>query len=118
MEIDMDSLGKRLRSIRTKKQMTLEELGEKIGFSQAFLGQIERGERVGSLESLVKIANALEVSIEDFLVDSLVTTNAEIKPKHVDDFSYVLLDCNESESRVIVRNAENLKELMKKYLKR
>ncbi len=117
MEIDTDSLGKRLRNIRVKKHMTLELLGQKAGVTADYIGQIERGVRQGSTEILVKISNALEISIEDILVDSLLFTNAEGKSKHEDDFSYILLDCSEKESKIIVKNAENLKSLMKKYQK-
>ena len=115
MEIDMASLGKRLRNIRMRKGITLGELGDKIGVTHAFLSQIERGERGIRLESLVRISNALEVSIEDLLADSLLVTNAESKPKEEEDLTYLLLDCSDKETKVIIKNAENLKTLLKKY---
>lgn len=118
MEIDIVSLGKRLRSIRKNRNMTLDELGEKTGLTPEFIGQIERGLKIGKLDSLVAISNALEVSIEDILVDSLLFTNAEGKSKHEEDLSYLLLDCSENESRFIIKNAENLKTLLKKYLQK
>lgn len=111
MEVDIISLGKRLRHIRKKKGYTLESFGEKSGFSFVFLSQIERGQRTGSVDTLVSIANALEVSIEDLLVDSLIVTNSKI----YDDLTYLLLDCEEREYRFIVKNAENVKLLLKKY---
>ena len=114
MKIDSISLGKRIRSIRTKLNITLQSLADQVGVSLVFLSQVERGQNTGSLETIVAIANALQVSIEELLVDSLVVTNS----KTDDELSYLLLDCSEKESRVIIKNAENLKSLMKKYLQK
>ncbi len=118
MELDIISLGKRLRNIRLRNGMTIEELSKKSGLSKNLIAQIERGEKKGSIESLVAISNVLEISIEDLLTDSLLFTNAESKSKTADDFSYLLLDCSDKEARVIIKNAENLKFLLKRYMKK
>ena len=118
MEIDLVSLGKRLRNIRKSRKMTLDELGEKTGLTPEFIGQMERGLKIGKIDSLVTISNALEVSIEDILIDSLLFTNAEKKTKHEDDLSYIFLDCTENESRFLIKNAENVKELLKRFQKK
>ena len=118
MEIDMVSLGMRIRNIRKRKKWTIEILSEKTGISTVLISQIENGTRTGRLETLITIANALEVSIEDILVDSLLFTNAEGKTKHEDDFSYILLNCTENESRFLIKNAENVKELLKRFQKK
>ncbi len=118
MEIDMISLGKRIRFIRKKKEWTIEILSEKSKISAVYISQIETGTRVGSLETLIALSNALEVSIEDILVDSLLVTNAGGKSKHEEDLSYLFLDCRENESRFIIKNAENVKELLKKYFQK
>ncbi len=118
MEIDMISLGKRLRAIRKKRKWTIEVLSEKSKISAVYISQIETGTRVGSLETLITLCNALEVSIEDILIDSLLFTNAGNRSKHEDDLSYLFLDCSENESRFLIKNAENVKDLIKKYLKK
>ncbi len=118
MEVDMISLGKRIRNIRKRKKWTLEMLSERTGFSIVLLSQIENGTRTGKLDTLITIANALEVSIEDILIDSLLFTNAGNRSKHEDDLSYLFLDCSENESRFLIKNAENVKDLIKKYLKK
>ena len=115
MELDMVSLGKRLRNIRLQKGMTLDELAEKSGVSSTLIAKIERAEKKGSIESLVAISNALEISIEDLLKDSLLYTHGEEWSVHIENFSYLLLDCSDEDSNVIVKNAENLKTLLKKY---
>ena len=58
-------LGKRIRTLRKLKTLTQEELGEKAGLSYKFIGEIERGVVNLSLDSLVKIATALNVKAGD-----------------------------------------------------
>ena len=64
-------LGKRIKQQRILAKMTQEKLAEKVGISLSFLGHIERGTRKASLDTLVKISNALEVSPDLLLQDSL-----------------------------------------------
>ncbi len=58
-------LGKRIRLLRESKGFTQEELGEKAGLSYKFVGEVERGEVNISIDSLINIANAFEVTIND-----------------------------------------------------
>lgn len=69
--MDYKRLGARIREERTKAHLTQERLAETVGVSTVFLGQIERSERKLSLSTLISIANALGVSIESLLKDSL-----------------------------------------------
>jgi transcriptional regulator with XRE-family HTH domain len=64
-------MGKRIRQQRQLKHMTQEYLAEQAGISLSFLGHIERGTRKASLDTVVKICNALKVSPNMLLQDSL-----------------------------------------------
>lgn len=66
-------LGLRIRNARRQQHMTQEALAEKVGISASFLGHIERGSRVASLETLVALCNALSVSADHLLAASLDT---------------------------------------------
>ena len=66
-------LGNRIRTIRTTLGISQEELAIKSGISAAHLGQIERAEKSPTVETLDKVANALDVSIYDlFLFDEKI----------------------------------------------
>lgn len=65
------SMGKRVRQQRLNARMTQERLAEEAGISLSFLGHIERGTRKASLDTLVRICNALRVSPRLLLQDSL-----------------------------------------------
>lgn len=63
-QIDYVALGKRIRAERRKQDLTQEQLAELADISDSFMGHIERGGRILSVETLVKLANALNLSME------------------------------------------------------
>ncbi|MGN0777960.1 MAG: helix-turn-helix domain-containing protein [Aristaeellaceae bacterium] len=71
--MDYKDLGNRVRTVRRQHSLTQEQLAEKVGISASFLGHIERGTRVASLETLVAICNTLNVTPEYLLSASLHT---------------------------------------------
>lgn len=73
--MDYEALGRRLRQERHKMHLTQEKLAEKIEVSDAYIGQIERGERSLSLDTLIKLANQLGVTVDYLLHDSFEITN-------------------------------------------
>ena len=58
-------LGERIRELRKSAGITQEELGEKAELNYKFIGELERGQVNVSLDSIVKIAEALGVKIGD-----------------------------------------------------
>lgn len=60
-------LGRRIRDIRKAKGWTQEELGSRADISYKFIGEIERGQQNPSFDTLVKIADALEVELYELL---------------------------------------------------
>ncbi len=65
------ALGRRIKAKRKAQHKTQEEISAAIGISLSFYGNIERGIRIPSLETLVNIANALSVSMDYLLCESL-----------------------------------------------
>jgi transcriptional regulator with XRE-family HTH domain len=68
--VDYRALGEKIRKERNNLQLTQEKLAEKLDISESFLGLIERGERKLSIETLVKVSNELNVSIDYLLFES------------------------------------------------
>lgn len=60
-------LGKRVRKCRKQLDLTQEDVAHKVGISRAYMGYIEQGRNVPSLEVLEKIAKVLKVNIRDLL---------------------------------------------------
>ena len=57
------ALGKRIRNYRTAAGFSQEKLAERSGCHPTYIGQIERGEKNATIESIEKIAAALSVSL-------------------------------------------------------
>ncbi|MGE6895630.1 helix-turn-helix domain-containing protein [Priestia flexa] len=72
--MDYKKLGSRIREERLKLNLTQEILAEDINISVSYIGQIERGERSLSLDTLFKLAHRLGVTIDYLLQDSLKTS--------------------------------------------
>lgn len=63
-------LGNRLRSYRKNRGYSQERLAELAGCHPTYIGQLERGEKNATLESIEKLSSALEVSFAE-LFDKL-----------------------------------------------
>jgi transcriptional regulator with XRE-family HTH domain len=63
-------IGQRIRSCRLRTKTSQEKLAELAGISTSFLGGIERGEEILSLETLFRIANALRQPVSRLLLNA------------------------------------------------
>ena len=69
--MDYAELGRRIRSMRRARHMTQTDLARSAGISAPFLGHIERGSRIASLETLVQLCNALKTDANTLLAFDL-----------------------------------------------
>ncbi len=69
--INTKAFGRKIKIAREQKKLTQAELSEKIGISQNFLGDIERGLKLPSLNTLISISNILKISLDSMFSDSL-----------------------------------------------
>ncbi len=58
-------LGQRLRALRKQRGLSQERLGERSQLSGKFIGEVERGEKSISIDSLYRVSVALEVPLRD-----------------------------------------------------
>lgn len=56
-------IGQRVRNYRTEKGLSQEKLAEMSGCHPTYIGQVERGEKNATLESIEKIASAMDVPL-------------------------------------------------------
>ena len=97
MEIDYKSIGNRIRELRTAKGWTQAILAENSGVEPSNISHIERAATKLSLPTLVNIANALGVTLDEIAYGSLVKS-AHVSVKMIDD---ILADCTPEELRSI-----------------
>ena len=61
------SIGQNIKNARKSKGLSQKQLGELLGVSQAAIGQFENEKSTPKLETLEKIANALDVSVFELI---------------------------------------------------
>jgi XRE family transcriptional regulator, regulator of sulfur utilization len=61
--LDMSAVGRRIRSFRQQRELSLEALAERSGVSVSMLSTVERGQKVPSILVMSQIATALDTSI-------------------------------------------------------
>ena len=69
-EIDFERIGQRVKQARIDKGYTQAELGEVIGCSNNHMSHIETGQTKVSLSLLLKLAYALDMDLNFFLMDT------------------------------------------------
>lgn len=62
-------LGMRIRHYRKKNHITQEQLAEICGLHPTYIGQLERGEKNATIESIYRIALGLNISMSKLFED-------------------------------------------------
>ena len=64
-------LGQRIREQRKAKGWTMEQFAEKVELSPNYVGDLERGNKIPSLETFIRIVEVLDVSADVLIRDSV-----------------------------------------------
>lgn len=110
MTIDYEALGERIKNARTGLHLTQEKLAEIAGLSPSHLSNIETGTTRVSLNTVVRLANALGVSVDHLLADSVL----QARPVLEGEVQVVLEDCDEYEIRVIAQIIAATKDALRR----
>lgn len=70
-ELSITAMGRRIRVIRERKEITREELAEKMDISPAFISDVEYGNKGMSIKNLYLLSQLLGVSAEYLLSGKL-----------------------------------------------
>lgn len=67
----MVSIGERITQLRKAKTWSQDELAKQIDSSRVMIGKYERGDNLPSIEVIVKLAKAFEVSVDYLLGEGM-----------------------------------------------
>ncbi|MBE6761323.1 MAG: helix-turn-helix transcriptional regulator [Ruminococcaceae bacterium] len=109
MSIDYVSIGNRIKDIRKSKGWTQAKLAEKAKIEPSNISHIERAATKLSLPTMISIANALDVSLDELAYGSL-KKNSHISIKMIDD---ILVDCTSEELKSIVEVIKTTKSILR-----
>ena len=109
-ELNYKLVGQRIRAMRKKRGMTQEQLAELAEISPQHCSGIETGAAKVSLPALIKIANVLEASMDELLMDSV---SAAAKPEMMKEVEVLLADASADEMYLMLSQAKSLKEALR-----
>lgn len=81
-----DAIGRRIRYVRHGKKLTQEQVAERAGISANYLSRIENGTAKFSLEVLIQLINALDISAGYLLLDVIKKKEGEGKGMDVQNY--------------------------------
>lgn len=110
MELDYKAIGKRIKIARFKADLTQERLAEMVEISPTHMSNIETGTTRVSLSAIVSLANALSVTVDDLLCDSVIKAKVQFEK----DIAGILSDYDEYEVRMIKDMAQALKATLRR----
>lgn len=76
--MELNTIGKNIRKYRLEKKLRQEDVAERAGLSTNYIGMLERGEKLPSLGTFIRILNVLEISADMVLAD-VIKTGYEVK---------------------------------------
>ncbi len=97
MSIDYREIGKRIRLIRKAQNLSQEQLAEKIDVGTSHISHIENGHTKMSIQVLILLSNALNVSADQLLCGHIY----EAKEVLHDEFARILSDCSNQELNIL-----------------
>ena len=107
--MDYEAMGRRIKSMRIKNDFTQEQLAEMAGLSSAHISNIETAHTKVSLPALVSIANALDVSLDEIVCDSLRASAFVYSNALYSMFE----ECNLIEIKIISETVDALRKSLK-----
>ena len=109
MTINYSLIGNRIKAARKAKGLSQSELSELIDRSVGYMSYIETGSKKPSLETLIQIANALDVTIDELLSDNISAAS----PVSNTQLNHLLSDCRAYEKRVILLSVQSIKDAIR-----
>lgn len=80
--MDKITMGDRIRDVRKKRDLTQEQLAEKLDITISYLSEIERGLKLPSFPLFLKIVEVLDVSA-DYLIKDTYSAGAGYGDKFI-----------------------------------
>lgn len=109
MSINFKIIGRRIKEVRKAQGISQEKLAELADLSTQYMSQIETAARKASLTSLVKISNALNVSLDELLYGNRPDRPGEMQS----ELDSILSDCDIYEKRVLYELVVQCRKILK-----
>ena len=109
MPINYSLIGISIKETRNQQGISAEELAELANLSSVYISYIENAKRKPSLESLIKICNALGITLDELLYGNLLYNPTEYQT----DIDLLMADCSKNEKRFIYLILSAVKDILR-----
>lgn len=107
--LDYTLLGKRVREKRKESCLSQEELAFMLDSSSVYISRIENGKAHVSLEMLMRIAEALDVTADELLTGNQICTPIDYQT----DIDLMMYDCSPQEKRILYEVMASVKKTLR-----
>ena len=97
MKTDYSLIGERIKFWRQQRSLTQEQLAEMVELTPGFISLIETGKKRASLETLISICRALNITLNDLLVGNQIIHDTAYNA----EFWELTVKLNESERHLV-----------------
>lgn len=97
MNVNFKLIGKRIQEVRKQQAMTQAELAALTDMSDSYISYIETAKKQASLESLIRISNALGITVDELLSGNQLHNPTDYQT----DIDLLMEDCSLLERRFI-----------------
>lgn len=100
-------IGRRIREVRKQQNLSQLELAEMSELSVSYISHIETAQKKASLTSIIKIADALGITVDELLYGNQLYNPTEYQT----DIDILMADCSANEKRFIyelILSAKNM----------
>ena len=97
MNVNFKLIGKRIQEVRKQQAMTQAELATLTDMSDSYISCIETAKKQASLESLIRVSNALGITVDELLSGNQLHNPTDYQT----DIDLLMEDCSLLERRFI-----------------
>ncbi len=94
------AIGQRIRNYRTQLGLSQEKLAELSGCHPTYIGQLERGEKNATIESVEKVAVSLKIPLSK-LFENLGDNKTEMRNIPLECYEFLLTKNKEEQEQII-----------------
>lgn len=107
--VDYYLIGKRIRELRVQNKITQEDLAEQIDLSVSYISYVENGKKKPSLETLIRIANILGVTVDEILAGNQLHNPTDYQT----DIDLIMDDFSVNEKRLAFELLKSVHDILR-----
>ncbi|MFG6333274.1 MAG: helix-turn-helix transcriptional regulator [Lachnospiraceae bacterium] len=108
--INHKQIGNRIKEVREQNDYSQAKLAEETDLSVSYISHIENAKRKASLESIVRIVNALGITVDELLAGVQLHNPTDYQT----DIDLLMAGCSSDEKRFIYELVKTSIEIMRK----